>query len=206
MPAYRSVQMTMFPMPLGGRRAGVIAAAVLVCVAMTADSAARQRATEHEIKGELVSRLVDFVTWPEGASANNSDPFVVGVLGESPIVAALDDALRGRSTRGRSFAIRTYSRLEGLQLGSAPGILFVSASESDHYRSVVLAVEGLSVLTVGEETAFVLAGGMLDIRIVNGSPRIEIALARATALGFRFDSRLLEISEIFASHAASGGG
>ena len=50
--------------------------------------------------------IARFVEWPAVAFADGPSPVVVCVVGVDPFGVALDDALQGRTVKGRPVAIR----------------------------------------------------------------------------------------------------
>lgn len=157
--------------------------------------AASQAAPEYALKAELLYRLADFIVWPRAAQASETEPFIVAVFGSDPFGPLLEAALRERTTRGRSFAVRRIASVEEL-VGAPPDLLFVPGVARDVYDDLLRWLADKPILTVGEDREFIDAGGMIAMRMRGGRPRIEIALERAGAAGFGFDSRLLGLAEI----------
>ena len=92
---------------------------------------AAQSAGEYELKAAFLYKFASFVEWPD--APNNGAP-CIGVLGEDPFGPNLEEAVKGKSYRGRSFEIRRF------KLGQEPHecqILFIGALEPKKLRAVL---------------------------------------------------------------------
>jgi hypothetical protein len=159
------------------------------------------QAGEYQLKGELLVRFADFVVYPEGTFADEDSPFVIGVFGDDPFGALLEQTTEARRVKGRRIEVRRFASLADLAAFGAPHVLFVPQSERPNYREVFDALEGQPVLTVGEEATFARDRGMINLTITEARPHLEIANHRAEAVGLRISPQLLSISEILHTDA-----
>lgn len=159
-------------------------------------SANTQAFSEYEVKAEFLVRLThpQFTTWPGGTDASADDPVIVALVGEDRFQDSLDRAVRQRH---RPFVILRLGNAVGAAADEPADVLFVPASLDDRYGQILALVNGLPVLTIGEDRAFLEAGGLISLRIESSHPVIEIARERAEGRGFRFSSQLLRLARIY---------
>jgi hypothetical protein len=172
-------------------RVGVRLGAVAL---LLAGAGARAEApSEYQVKAVFLFNFAQFVEWPAAAFEGPEAPLVIGVLGEDPFGPALDDTVRGEVINERPLAVRRFQRAEDLDQCH---ILFVSRSESKRLESIVAALRGRAILTVGETEGFALRGVMIRFVTEKNRLRLRINLDAAKAAGLVVSSKLLRPAEI----------
>lgn len=170
------------------QRALLAVAISLASVSVWAQS--RMPAAEHEVKAAFLYQFGRYVEWPSDREQPGG-PFVICVLGEDPFGAALDEIVKGKIVSGRQVAIR---RIVGPVESRDCRILFVSRSEDDRLPALLKALEGRTVLTVGEGAQFTRRGGMVGFTSEDRKVRFVVNLAAAEAAKVRLSSQLLRIA------------
>jgi hypothetical protein len=164
----------------------------LMAVAL-AGSAQGQAVEEHEVKAAFIYNFAKFVEWPPEAFKSASDPVVICIVGEDPLRAAVEEAVKGKLMDGRGF---TVHQLSGAQDPLRCHILFIGASERKRQKSILGELKGAQVLTVGETPGFLTDGGMVNFKLVSGKIRLEINPVAAEQKRLRISSKLLRLAEI----------
>ncbi len=82
---------------------------------------------EYDLKAAFLFNFAQFVEWPASAFVSADEPFTIGVLGEDPFGAALDDVIRNERVNGRPLVVR---RCRSVDDSKGCQILFISKSES----------------------------------------------------------------------------
>lgn len=119
--------------------------------------------TESQLKAAALLALSRNVTWPASSFANPESPFLIGVLGLSPVA---DDFLKP-DRPARKVGDRTVQ----LRRGSEPGqldkchVIFVPEGWKDDWGLLLKELCTPGVLVVGEEDGFLEAGGILLLGI-----------------------------------------
>lgn len=149
---------------------------------------------EYQIKAVFLFNFAQFVDWPAASFADAQAPLVIGVLGEDPFGAQLDDAVRDEKIGTRSLQVKRYRRVDEI---GACHILFISASESGQFDKILAALKGRSILTVGDTDGFNRAGGMVRFLTENKKIRLRINVEAAKAVDLIISSKLLKPSAIF---------
>jgi|SRR5450432_1084185 hypothetical protein len=148
-------------------------------------------AAEYRLKASFLTTFPSFIDWPAKVFPSAQAPFLVCVLGDFRFGTTLAEVARTTSPQGRRAEVRWVRRDEEARNCQ---ILFVSESEVNRYPQVLRIAQGQSILTVGETSDFLSAGGMLSFVFQNGSLQFEINLAAANAAHLRVSSRLLALA------------
>jgi YfiR/HmsC-like len=146
---------------------------------------------EYRLKASFLTTFPSFIDWPAKVFPSAQAPFLVCVLGDYRFGTMLAEVARTTSPQGRRVEVRWVRRDEEARNCQ---ILFVSESEVKRYAQVLRIAQGQSILTVGETSDFLGAGGMLSFVFESGSLQFEINLAAANAAHLRVSSRLLALA------------
>src|SRR5881296_4365446 len=65
-------------------------------------------AGEYQVKAVFLFNFAQFVEWPPQAFADPRTPLIIGVLGEDPFGAFLDDTVRNEMVNNRPLAVQRY--------------------------------------------------------------------------------------------------
>jgi hypothetical protein len=149
--------------------------------------------TEYQVKAVFLFNFTQFVEWPAAAFPDERAPFVIAVLGRDPFGENLDQAVRGERVGSRELVVQRYESLE--KLGPCQ-ILFVADPAAERPAELAAALEGRSVLTVGDAQS--RAGREVVIGFVSERNRIRlrINLKAAQEAGLVISSKLLRPAEI----------
>ena len=131
-------------------------AAVLLLLGLGGAHAADET-LEYPVKAAFLAKFGGFVEWPAAAFAAPGSPLVLCVLGEGPIVAAIERATSGQQVGGRALELR---RVKGPRPEPGCHILYIAPSEAARQAQVLEGVRGTGVLTVTDNKA---AGGPVGI-------------------------------------------
>jgi hypothetical protein len=160
---------------------------------LTAGTVSAQINDEYRVKAAFLYNFAKFVEWPHDAWSSPADPVTLCVVGKSPFGDALTQVVEGKSVQGRPMCLRQ------IQDAGAAGncrILFISDSERKRILTILGAVRGRGVLTVGESPGFAASGGVINFKIDGGHVRFEINLAAADEQKLTISSKLLSLAEV----------
>ncbi len=175
---------------------GAILVAVIFCLSAPSYAADAPKVAEYDLKAVFLLNFARFVEWPATAFADERSPLVIGVLGDDPFDAKLDNAVRGEKAQGRSIIVQRYRRVEDI---TTCHILFVCRSESERLKEIFSQLKNRKILTVGETRAFTLHGGMISFATETNKTRLRIAVEAANAAQLTISSMMLRSAEIVAS-------
>jgi len=148
---------------------------------------------EYEVKAAFLFNFAKFVAWPEGVVPAAPAPIVIGILGEDPFGAMLEDVTSSERVNGREILVRRLGPADDPR--SCP-ILFISESEHRRLPEIFARLKGANVLTVGDVEGFTGAGGVIRLTREDSRVGLEISLAAAERAGLRISSRLLSLAHI----------
>lgn len=166
---------------------GALALLLVACAPCSAQDAVQ--ASEYGIKAAYLFKFVGYVEWPPQALGNA--PLAIGVLESDAMTEELARVANGRSSGGRTVAVRRLERgdpLTGLH------VVFVGRSARDALARVLRAAQGRPLLTVTEADEGLAAGGMINFVVVEQKVRFDVALAPADAVSLKISSRLLAVA------------
>ncbi len=166
------------------RRAVILMALFSVVPMPAANPAAPAEGLEYRIKAAFLFNFLKFVEWP--APANDSSPWVIGILGHDPFGDAIDQIVRGKMLNGRKVEVRRYVRVGEVR---DCNILFIGRAEFE--RSGTPMQPGL--LTVGESPGFLKAGGAVNFYLEDNRVHFEIRAEVARFAGLHVSSQLLKL-------------
>jgi hypothetical protein len=183
---------------LAGRRNGVhflLSCGWCVLLLLGGSNLAAQTAAskEYQLKAVFLFNFAQFVEWPTNSFPDPRTPLVIGVLGEDPFGAFLDEAVRGEVVNEHPLVIERYRQVAEIK---ECHILFISQSEAGRLDRIFESLKGRSILTVGETESFAGRGGMIRFVIERNKIRLKINLEAAKAAGLTLSSKLLRPAEV----------
>lgn len=131
-----------------------------ICAFAACDAGADSRmpsAGEWQIKSAFIYNFTKFVEWPQTALATESQPIVIGVLGEATLAQQLAALVADRNVNGRAIEVRVVHTAAQAR---ATQVLFVSAEEEARYTAMRDELSDSPVLTVGESPSFSVTGAI----------------------------------------------
>lgn len=167
---------------------GTLSLVLLLCGVCRAEVAA-----EYQVKAVFVFNFSRFVEWPPQAFTAPDAPFVIGILGDDPFGARLDEAVRGEQIDQHPLSVRRFRTLG--DIGDCQ-ILFIGRSEGAQLPQVLAALEHRSTLTVSELDRSSERGVMIQFTMENNRIRLRINVEAARAAGLTISSKLLRSAEI----------
>lgn len=148
---------------------------------------------EYALKAACMFNFCQFITWPAESFDTPVSPIVIGVLGNDPFGAVLDDMVRGEVIRGRPIRVSRYRRVED---AAGCHLLFVSGSEAPRQDIILRFIQRRRIVTIGEHEDFLRDGGMIVLASVQNKVRLRINLPAVRAGGVSVSSKLLRVAEI----------
>lgn len=166
---------------------------VLLTVASFAvlSQAAQAQYREYEVKAAFLSRFPEFVKWPAGALSDADAPFAIGILGDDPFGGSLDKLVKAKTVAGRTIVVRRGRHPEEVR---SCQIVFISKSERGRNAQLVAALQGASILIVGETEEFTGQGGAIGFKMEGNQVRFAINSNAAQRAGLSLSSRLLKLA------------
>jgi hypothetical protein len=152
--------------------------------------------TPYQLKALYLYNFAKFTEWPKTAFADESAPFVLGILGQDPFGKDIE-IIKGKTIKGRKLEVRYFSSVQevrGCQL------LFISSSETNNLNQILKALEVASVLTIAEAESFADKNWIISLVPEQKSSNsqtiaFEINLVAAGKANLKFDTQLLKLAK-----------
>lgn len=166
------------------------------------EAAQSDEPTEAEVKAAMIYNFAQFVDWPESEPKASSSSFVIGVFGEDPIEAILENTLKGETFQNRSVQVRRVATPSEAKICE---ILFIAQSQKRRTPELLEMIRGSSTLTIGDTEDFVSMGGMIAFRKEGNRVRFQINPDAATRAGLKISSKLLRLAIVQNDAVMKGG-
>lgn len=161
--------------------------------------------TEYDLKVAYLYNFTRYFAWPKTAFESDHAPFVIGVLGDDPLGAALDDVARRKTVRGRPIVIRRFTSWKDYKPCQ---LLFLPKTIAQATRAKVIAQTRRSpLLLIGETRGFAADGATVNFYPdINGTIGFEINVGATAQRKLGVDARLLKLARVVRSSSQPGGG
>lgn len=160
----------------------------------TADLPAQTNTSpEYQVRAVFLFNFAQFVDWPAKAFSDPQAPMIIGVLGDDPFGAYLDETVRGEKVNDRPLVVQRFRRVGEVKNCH---VLFVSQSEADRFEQIFASLKGRNILTVGDRDDFTARGGMILLFNEKNKIRMRINLEAVTAANLVISSKLLRVAEL----------
>lgn len=153
---------------------------------------ARTSPTEYQVKAVFLLNFAQFTSWPDAALAAGA-PLVIGVLGDDPFGAHLDQVVQAETVDSHPVQVRRFHRVEEIERCH---ILFVSASESSRLERIVAFLRGRAVLTVSDADEAARRGAMIRFLTEQKRIKLRVNLGAVRDSGLTLSSKLLRSVEV----------
>lgn len=171
----------------------VIAALAFAGLASLASAGPPITGHEAEVKAAALYNVITFTDWPDGAFSSVDAPLIIGVLGQSPVTAPLNDVVARETWRGRLLKLQPVSTPAEAK---ACHVLFIARSEQGRWRNVSVQLAQLPILTVSDADTFALQGGMVQFAIEQNRLRLIVNLNSTRAAGLSISSKVLRLAQV----------
>lgn len=165
----------------------------LLATLAVAAAAPAQEFRETDLKAVFLLRFGSFMQWPVPTAGNSDAAFTIGVLGDDPVAAVLEQAVQGETVAGRPVRVERYRNV-----GQVSGceILFISRTKREHLPRILDVMRGRPVLTVSDIEDFTERGGMVGLTSDERRIRLRINVGAARQAGISISSKLLRVVEV----------
>jgi len=154
---------------------------------------AEDKCVEHQVKAVLLYKFTSFIDWPESVIEDLWQPFVIGFLGQSPIVSIFIQKFSGQNIKGKKLIIQSFESVDQV---NACHMIFVHHQYSHEIPSLMKKVKNLSTLIISESDRLIQQGGMINFVIENNTICFEINPSAAKDAGLTISSKLLRLAKI----------
>ncbi|HSU52293.1 MAG TPA: YfiR family protein [Segetibacter sp.] len=152
-----------------------------------------QSSREYNIKAVFLYNFTQFVDWPPSAFSNAESPFIIGILGEDPFHAALDEAVVGEKVKDHPIIVQRYHDVKDI---TTCHILFINLKEESKMKETLSILSGKNILTVSDMPDFAAIGGIVRFASEKNKIRLQINLPASKHADLTISSKLLQVADI----------
>lgn len=186
---------------LRARASLLVVLALLACAGAALGAPRVRTAEEHVVKAALIYQLGKFVTWPESTFQEDASPFVIGILGEGPVLEALQEIVQEKKIQGRRVRIVRFEKVTDID---AAQMLYVQKGALKNLDVLRAYARHYNILTMGETARFVDNGGMVLMEVDGDNIVFDIHEGEARRAGLRISASLLDIARRVVREEFSG--
>jgi hypothetical protein len=149
---------------------------------------------EYRIKAAYLYQFSRYVEWPASAFSTAESAFVIGVMGQDPIITDLEQIARLKKVGDRALEIRRFSSAADVRTCN---ILYIPANVSAKTQAeLVRGLAGRGILLVGDDAGFIDRGGCMQFAVEENTIRLAIARKAAEREGLKVSSKLLQVARV----------
>ena len=141
----------------------------------------------------FITKFPLFVYWPDDAWVPGDGPLVIGVIGESPVLADLQQLARYTEIDGSALEIR---QLAGPGDAGGCQIVFIAAGEDAHLEAILAVLHGRPVLTVADSPGFGARGVHINFYVESERVRFELNQRACAEAGLGLSFRLRNVARL----------
>lgn len=154
------------------RTTTILKIGILFLIACFISLKAYSQANIYVLKAVYLEKFSRFVTWPpESEMSNKNKPFVIGVVGKTPLYKNLKQIYSIKKINNKPVEIKkiaTYDEIKQCH------ILVIAESERKNLQEIILITENFGILTIGDSPSFAENGVLINFFEENNKLRFEI--------------------------------
>lgn len=149
---------------------------------------------EHQIKAAYLYNFARYIQWPKDTFANKKAPFIIGVVGNDPILKDLKKVAKTRKIDNHPIEIKQFNIAKEV---TPCQILFFSPALDPYVQEKVLhKMAGRKVLLVGQTSNFLDMGGVIGFVVKQNRVRLVIDLEAVQRQKLKISAKLLRVAKV----------
>jgi len=152
-----------------------------------------QEASEYQVKAAYLYNFAKSAQWPPQILQDGTAPLVIGIFGgDEDFVDILKDMVAEKTIGTHPIAVKHFSMGDDL---ACCQMVFFRGSERKNTSVALASLDYANVLLIGEDSAFLRAGGMINLVLDKGKVRFEIAHDALDRSNIHFSSKFLSLAK-----------
>jgi hypothetical protein len=148
------------------------------------NSAAPPPDTNAKVKSVFVYNFTKYIEWPKNYKEGS---FVIGVLGNSPVVPELSQMASSKKVGTQPLEIKVFLSVSAI---TKCHILYVSEDMAGSLKDVINKVKGSSTLIVTEKAGMARQGSAINFIVQENKQKFELNKANAEKYSLSVSSNL----------------
>jgi hypothetical protein len=151
---------------------------------------------EAELKAEFIERFTRFIEWPRDDAQPPDAPFIIGIVGTTPVAHQLERVARDRPFHGRTARVQQIRKLEAVQRCN---LVFIAGTEDGRLAEILAMTDRRPILTVSDSPGFAERGVLINLYRQDSYLRFEINHGEVDRSGLRVAAQLLRLARLVGS-------
>ncbi|HVD98273.1 MAG TPA: YfiR family protein [Cytophagaceae bacterium] len=140
----------------------------------------------YKIHSLFMYKFTQYIEWPA-----NSGDFVIGVIGNSPIISELESIAATKKVDTRNIVVKKMSASADL---SGCQMVFISEGQSSSIGSIAAKLQGKPILLVSESPGAAKKGSGINFVIVDDKMKFELNKAAVEKQGLKVSGDLAKLA------------
>lgn len=132
----------------------------------------------------FIYNFTKHIEWPENMRSGN---FVIGVMGNSPIIAELETMSQSRKVGNQPIVVKKFKTIDEISLCH---IMYIPAGRSGDLGAVIGAVKNYNTLVITDKEGLATAGAAINFVVSDSKQKFELKKSNATRFGLKVSSDL----------------
>lgn len=141
----------------------------------------------HEIHSMMVYNFIKYIQWPE----NNSNEFVIGVLGDKNVYQTLNQWYGGKLKGSKKFKIVKFDKADDMK---ECDVLYIANQSSRHFESIQEKISDSSTLLITDKAGLGQKGSAINFKKVNNRLAFELNQEVITSSKLKVSRQLSNIA------------
>ena len=141
-----------------------------------------------KLQSIFIYNFTKYIEWP--ISVRSGD-FVIGILGNSPIEAELNNLAAAKKVGSQSIVIKKYKTID--EIGTCH-ILFIPSSKSAELSKIISKIGQKNTLVITEKEGMANKGSSINFVIRENKQKFELNMANTSKMGLKISSSLQQLA------------
>lgn len=141
-----------------------------------------------KMQSVFIYNFTKLVNWPAAYQGGN---FVIGVLGNSPIVAELENMASTKKAGSQTIVIEKYANVDAIKKCH---ILVIPETQSSKIGAAIGKTSGNSTLVVTDTEGGTKKGASINFVVVDSKQKFELSEVNANSKGLKVGAELIKLA------------
>ncbi|MBL3655725.1 YfiR family protein [Fulvivirga sediminis] len=145
-------------------------------------------AQNYQLHAVYIYSFIRYVQWP---SSSEEGDFVIGIVGDSPIIDELERMAAAKKAGTRDIQVKKYTNLNGLDKAD---IVFISKNYTDDISGILNKVGSANTLLITEKEGLGVQGSNINFVNKNGKLAFELNRSAMDRADLKVSSELTRLA------------
>lgn len=137
-----------------------------------------------KLQSVFIYNFTKYIDWP---AAYKTGPFIIGVIGESPIIIELSSMASTKTAGSQKIVIKKFNTVSEI---TKSHIIFIPQGKSSQLSSVLTQTKSHSTLIITEQEGLAQKGSCINFIIKDNKQKFELNKSNVINRGLQINSAL----------------